>query len=118
MLQPRIDRAGPAPQWRGICSEIAVRCLGPHDEIGFGSQSRTQNDWACFRQAWDAKLCGEHDLNWGGLFCGWTQKVLDKFADGMENAFSAFVHGETVRNFRETVMLVVPAAANPGFRNG
>ena len=54
----------------------------------------------------------EHDVNWGGLFCGWTQKVLDDFADGMENAFSAFVHDETVRNFKETVMLVAPAPAS------
>ena len=49
----------------------------------------------------------------GGLFCGWTQKVLDDLADGMDNAFSAFVHDETVRNFKQTKMLVAPAAADP-----
>ena len=58
-------------------------------------------------------MCEEHDLNWGGLFCGWTQKVIDDLQDGMDNAFSAFVHAETLRNFKEAEMLVVPAAADP-----
>ena len=40
-------------------------------------------------------------------------KVVDNYSDGMENAFSAFVHDETVRNFKQTKMLVVPAAADP-----
>ena len=55
-------------------------------------------------------MCGEHDLNWGGLFSGLTQKVLDDLTDGMENAFSAFVHDDIVRTFKEAVMLVVRAA--------
>ena len=58
-------------------------------------------------------MCAEHDLNWGGRFCVWTQKVLNDYTDGMDNAFSAFVHDETVRNFKEAVMLVVPGGSGP-----
>ena len=58
-------------------------------------------------------MCQEHDVNWGAKFCGWTQKVLDNLSDGMDNAFSAFMHDETVQNFKETPMLVVPAAPDP-----
>ena len=41
------------------------------------------------------------------------KKVLNDYTDGMDNAFSAFVHDETVRNFKEAEMLVVPGAAAP-----
>ena len=82
-------------------------------KLGSGLTPAQKNDWAWFREAWDAKMYGEHDLNWGGLFCGWTQKVLDDLADGMDSVSSAFVHGETLRNFKEAVMLMVPAAADP-----
>ena len=58
-------------------------------------------------------MFAEHDVNWGEKFCGWTQKVLNDYTDGMDNAFSAFVHDETVRNFKEAEMLVVPGAAAP-----
>ena len=52
----------------------------------------------------------------GVRFSAVGQKLLDNLSDGMDNAFSAFVHSETVRNFADTKMLVVPAAPDPPFR--
>ena len=80
---------------------------------GSGLSPAQRNDWLWFKDAWDNKMSAEHHVNWGGVFCGWTQKVLDNLADGMDNAFSVFVENETVRNFKDKVMLVLPAAANP-----
>ena len=55
----------------------------------------------------------EHQTNWGGVFAGWIQKVIDDHSAGIDNAFSVFVENETVRNFKDKVMLVLPAGANP-----
>ena len=52
----------------------------------------------------------------GDRFSAVGQNVLDNLSDGMDTAFSALVHSETVRNFADTKMLVVPAAADPPFR--
>ena len=102
------------PRSGGVAArKLRFEVLDRMAKLGSGLSPAQKNDWAWFREAWDNKMCGEHDVNWGGLFCGWTQKVLDNLADGMDNAFSAFVHDETVRNFKETVMFVVPAAADP-----
>ena len=38
--------------------------------------------------------------------------VLDDMANGVSNAFSEFVHAETVRNFKDVPMLVLPAIEN------
>ena len=40
------------------------------------------------------------------------QHVLDDMANGVSNAFSEFVHAETVRNFKDVPMLVLPAIEN------
>ena len=58
-------------------------------------------------------MCVEHHVNWAQVFCGWTQKVIDDLADGMDNAMSVFVGNETKRNFKDKAMFVLPAAANP-----
>ena len=55
----------------------------------------------------------EHQINWGRVFSGWIQKVIDDHFAGMDNAFSVFLENETVRDFKDKVMLVLPAAANP-----
>ena len=59
-------------------------------------------------------MCEEHALNWGGVFSGWVQKILDDLADGVTNAFSTFMHDETVRNFNNTLMLVMPPETSCG----
>ena len=80
---------------------------------GSGLSPAQRNDWSWFKEAWDTKMSEEHQMNWGGVFSGWTQKVIDDHSAGMDNAFSVFLENETVRNFKDKVMLVLPAAANP-----
>ena len=80
---------------------------------GSGLSPAQRNDWSWFKEAWDTKMSEEHDSNWGRVFSGWTQKVIDDHSAGMDNAFSVFVENETVRNFKDKVMLVLPAAAKP-----
>ena len=80
---------------------------------GSGLSSAQRNDWSWFKDEWDAKMLEEHQTNWGGVFAGWIQKVIDDHSAGIDNAFSVFVENETVRNFKDKVMLVLPAAANP-----
>ena len=80
---------------------------------GSGLSPAQRNDWHWFKDAWDTKMSLEHKDDWGKMFCGWTQNVLDKHADGMTNAFSVFMEKETVRNFKDKPIHVLPAAANP-----
>ena len=56
-------------------------------------------------------MCDEHAVEWGRVFCEWMQKVLNDLSDGVSNAFSVFVHGETHRNFADVAMLVVPGCS-------
>ena len=77
--------------------------------LGSGLSAPQSNDWAWFREAWDSKMSAEHADDWGGFFSGWMQKVLDDMTNGVSNAFSEFVHAETVRNFKDVPMLVLPA---------
>ena len=37
------------------------------------------------------------------------QKIVDDVTGGALNAFSTFMHEETIRNFSKTAMLVMPA---------
>ena len=50
----------------------------------------------------------DHGQEWGGVFAGWAQSVLQETEAGVGNAFSLFVHSETVRCFDGAVALRVP----------
>ena len=56
-------------------------------------------------------MCGEHGAEWGGIFSGWLQMILDELHDGVSNAFSVLVHDETYRCFAAVPMLVVPSGS-------
>ncbi len=79
--------------------------------LGTGLTAAQKNDWKWFREAWDAKMCGEHGVEWGGIFSGWMQKILDELTNGVSNAFSVFVHDETYRSFAAVPMLAVPSSS-------
>ena len=81
-------------------------------KLGSGLSAPQSNDWPWFREAWDSKMSDLHADDWGGMFSGWMQHVLDDMANGVSNAFSEFVHAETVRNFKDVPMLVLPAIEN------
>ena len=78
-------------------------------KLGSGLSSAQRLDWAWFHEAWDAKMATEHDINWGGVFSGWMQRVVDDIGLGITNAFSTFVESETRRCFSDTPLLVLPA---------
>lgn len=79
--------------------------------IGHGLSPQQRNDWAWFKNHWDAKMSEEHGAVWADAFCGWMQNVINEFHDGRLNAFSVFVHNETVRCFADTLALHVPGCA-------
>ena len=56
-------------------------------------------------------MSDEHGDAWPRLLGGWVQQILSDVAAGTSNAFSVFVHAETVRNFHETLALQVPGAS-------
>ena len=80
--------------------------------LGVGLSPEQRNDWAWFKTAWDAKMVSEHDLEWPALFAGWMQQVLERLAqsDG-SNAFSTFMHQETLRCLSDQVALRIPGAS-------
>ena len=79
--------------------------------LGTGLTPAQKNDWRWFRETWDAKMCSEHGADWGGIFSGWMQKILDDLSKGVSNAFSVFVHDETQRHFASVPMLTVLASS-------
>ena len=79
--------------------------------LGVGLSPGQRNDWAWFKTAWDAKMVNEHDQEWGSTFAGWMQQVLDEMTqEGGSNAFSTFVHRETLRCFSDQPALRIPCA--------
>ena len=78
-------------------------------KLGSGLTLAQKNEWAWFREAWDTTMREEHKADWGGTFSQWLQKILDDVTGGVFNAFSTFMHEETVRDFSKTPMLVMPS---------
>lgn len=77
--------------------------------LGVGLSPGQKNDWAWFKAAWDAKMVSEHDQEWPMLFAGWMQQVLDEMAqEAGSNAFSSFVHRETLRCLSAQDALRIP----------
>ena len=77
--------------------------------LGVGLSPGQRNDWAWFKSAWDAKMANEHDQEWGSTFAGWMQQVVDEMAqEGGSNAFSNFVHRETLRCLSDQLALRLP----------
>ena len=84
--------------------EVLERCA----RTGAGLSPEQRNDWAWWKEAWDAAMIQEHKERWGSVFASWIQAVLDKLHDGVQNAFSLLVHQETVRLFDRTLALQLP----------
>ena len=54
-------------------------------------------------------MANEHDQEWGSTFAGWMQQVVDEMAqEGGSNAFSNFVHRETLRCLSDQLALRLP----------
>ena len=76
---------------------------------GQGLSPAQQNDYAWWKDAWDAKMLGEHQDGWPEVFAGWMQQVIAECENGMPNAFSVFMNSETRRCFDDgTTALRVP----------
>ena len=67
--------------------------------LGTGLSPAQRNDFAWWKDKWDAKMLAEHKDDWGGVFAGWVQSILNGLGEGNTTAFSLFVHAETVRGF-------------------
>ena len=75
-----------------------------------GLSDGQKNDWAWFKNTWDAKMLDEHGAHWPLVFVGWIEGVLDAM-ETTGNRFSAFVHEETKRVFKGHVALSVPGVS-------
>ena len=73
--------------------------------IGAGLSPGQWNDWAWFKEKWDTVMVNQHGKAWAELFMKWMQSVLE---EGENNAFSMFMHQESVRIFGSTAALHVP----------
>ena len=73
--------------------------------LGAGLSAPQKNDWVWFKDSWDLEMVREHAADWGSLFAGWMQAVLE---NKDSNAFSVFVHNETCRIFHASAALRVP----------
>ena len=91
-----------------ICRKRRFEILDRMARTGNGLSAAQHNDWEWFKQAWDEKLLGEHKDMWASMFAKYVQKVLDDLEKGLGNAFSVFVHNETVRCFDGVHTLQVP----------
>ena len=72
-----------------------------------GLSAGQKNDWIWFRASWDQANLTFYGEHWATIFSGWVQGVLD---DERSNAFSVFVHSETMRVFHGIAALSVPGS--------
>ena len=75
--------------------------------LGAGLSAGQKNDWQWCKDAWDSKMVAEHKEKWPETFSAWVQNVLE---DERSNAFSVFVHSETLRCFPGIAALQVPGS--------
>ena len=87
------------------CRTRRFEVLDRMARLGAGLSPGQKNDWAWFKDKWDLTMVTEHKANWGSVFAGWMQGVLE---DENNNAFSVFVYNETSRIFKDCVALHVP----------
>ena len=73
--------------------------------LGSGLSAGQRNDWTWFKESWDKKMSEEHKDQWGNVFAGWMQGVLEKMREE-NNAMSEFVYSETLRCFADEVGVV------------
>ena len=73
--------------------------------IGAGLSPAQRNDFAAFKQSWDAAMLEKHRSEWAMTFLSWMQALLDSKDS---NAFSQFVWRESCTLFHGTVALHVP----------
>ena len=73
--------------------------------LGAGLSPGQRNDWAWFKDAWDAAMVEKHGPDWGNVFATKMQGVLE---DDDSNAFSVFVYNETCSVFKGVMALHVP----------
>ena len=79
--------------------------------LGTGLSSAQLGDFNFFKEEWDSKMLQTHTANWGSVFAGWIQGVIEKTMHGTPNAASLFVHAETVRVLHSSRTLSLPGAA-------
>ena len=72
-----------------------------------GLSDSQKNDFPWWKDAWDQAMVAEHGANWASTFAGWVQNILDA-TEG--NAFSKFMHDETVRVLHDRKALAVPGS--------
>ena len=77
-------------------------------KLGSGLSAPQRNDWDWFKHAWDEKMKQEHGSNWGQVFAGMMQRILNDLASESTCAFSVFVHAETRRCLDAVAVLQVP----------
>ena len=101
---------GQARSGGAAARKLRVQVLDRLAVVGPGLSPEQRNDWSWFKTAWDARMVDEHKEDWGGTFARWIQAVVDDFQAGRDEAFSAFVHSETLRCFGDQPRLVCPGA--------
>ena len=67
------------------------------------------NDFPWWKDAWDQAMKTEHKAEWGQKFAQWMQEVIDA-TKTKSNAFSLFVHSESIRVQKPGKGLAVPGA--------
>ena len=73
--------------------------------LGSGLSPGQRNDWSWFKDNWDKKMAEEHTDEWGTVFAGWMEGVLQNMGEA-NNAFSLFVYNETLLCFSSDCGLV------------
>ena len=102
---PEMLGAGLANGGGAASRKIRFDVLDRMARIGSGLSPGQRNDFAAFKQSWDAKMLNEYRSDWAMTFISWIQNVLDA---PEPNAFSLFVYNESRRLFHGTIALHIP----------
>lgn len=96
------------PRGEAVAKKMRFEILDRLARLGTGLSASQRNDYAWWRDAWDSAMLTQHGVAWGEKFATWVEKILKDIAGGKANAFSKFVHDETVRCFHDDLVLMVP----------
>jgi len=97
--------AGIANAGGAKCKTNRCEVLDRLSRLGSGLSDGQKNDFPWWKDAWDEAMVTAHGANWAATFAGWVQTLLDATTS---NAFSKFMHDETVRVLHDCMALAVP----------
>ena len=99
-----IKRYSPAMLGQGFANGGPAKCANARSAVldrllarGSELNAQEKNDWHWFKKEWDSKMAADHNKEWGLMFAGIAQNLLEELEHGESSVVADFMYKETAR---------------------